>query len=146
MNRDPQIEGLFRDWFSAASRGDASLVDALVSENEGVRLIGSDPDEVFTGGAQVAGFLRGEVENAGGKVRFDPREIEAFSEGTVGWATTMLRITLPDGGSVLPRWCSVLHREGDQWKFVQILASIGVPNDQVGWVYPSDTEAAANLS
>ena len=93
-----QIEGLVRDWFSAASRGDARLVDALVSENEGVRLVGSDPDEVFAGGAQVAGFLRGEVVNAGGNVRFDPSQIEAFSEGTVGWATTMLRITLPDGG------------------------------------------------
>ena len=67
----------------------------------------------------MAGFLRGEVVNAGGNVRFDPRQIEAFSEGTVGWATTMLRITLPDGGTVSPRWSSVLHREGDQWKFVQ---------------------------
>ncbi len=143
MNRDPQIEGLVRDWFSAASRGDASLVDVLVSENEGVRLVGSDPHEVFAGGAQVAGFLRGEVVNAGGNVRFDPSQIEAFSEGTVGWATTMLRITLPDGGTVSPRWSSVLHREGDQWKFVQILASIGVPNDQVGWVYPSEAQAAA---
>ncbi|MDQ3156135.1 MAG: nuclear transport factor 2 family protein [Actinomycetota bacterium] len=80
-------------------------------------------------------FLRGEVDNAAGNVKFTPTETEAFEEGTVGWATTMLTITLPDGQHVSPRWSSVFHLEGDSWRFVQTHASIGVDNDVVGWIY-----------
>lgn len=64
-----------------------------------------------------------------------PEGTEAFEEGAVGWATTRLTITLPDGGHVSPRWSSVFHREGDTRRFVQTHASIGVGNDDVGWIY-----------
>ena len=84
----------------------------------------------------MAAFLRGEVENSGGNARFQPSQTEAFSEGSVGWATTILTITLPDGKSVSPRWSSVFRNDGGIWKFVQTHASIGVPNDQIGWTYP----------
>jgi hypothetical protein len=82
-------------------------------------------------------FLSGEVEGAAGNVRFTPHDTQAFSEGTVGWATTHLTITLPDGRHISPRWSAVFHKEDGVWKFVQTHASIGVPNDEVGWHYPS---------
>lgn len=100
MQRSPELEDLVRAWFEAATRGDASLVDMLVSPAEGTRLIGSDPGERFSGGTAVAEFLRREVEGAGGQARFAPTETEAFSEGTVGWATASLTITMPDGRHV----------------------------------------------
>ncbi len=137
MQRSPELEDLVSRWFAAASSGDASLVDAHVSAEPGTALIGSDPDEWFRGGEAVAQFLSGEVTNAGGQAKFSTEATEAFVEGTVGWVTTRLTITLPDGGHVSPRWSSVLHREGDQWRFVQTHASIGVTNDDVGWIYPS---------
>jgi ketosteroid isomerase-like protein len=136
VERNSEIEELVKRWFAAAGSGDASLVAEHVSQEPHTRLIGSDPGEVFSGGQAVADFLRGEVEGAGGHATFVPVGIEAFSEGTVGWATTQVTITLPDGRSVGPRWSSVFHREGDRWMFVQTHASIGVPNDQIGWVYP----------
>lgn len=135
MQRCAELEDLVAAWFAAASQGDAAMVDEFVSQDDGVRLIGSDPDEWFRGGAAVADFLRGEIEGAGGAASFQPAGTEAFSDGTVGWATTALTITLPDGGHVSPRWSSVFHREGDVWKFVQTHASIGVPNDEIGWAY-----------
>ena len=135
MERSKEIENLVAEWFAGASKGDASLVSVHVSADVGTRLIGSDPAEVFSGGAAVAAFLRGEVTNAGGQVRFEPADIDAFEEGSVGWATAGVKITLPDGKSVNPRWSSVFHREEGIWKFVQIHASIAIPNDQVGWVY-----------
>lgn len=67
---------------------------------------------------------------------FTPTGTEAFCEGTVGWATTTVTITLPDGKQVSPRWSSVFHLEGDVWRFVQTHASIGLPNHEIGWVYP----------
>jgi ketosteroid isomerase-like protein len=136
MQRSPELDDLVSQWFMAATRGDASVVDAFVSLDPGSCLIGSDPDEWFRGGEAVAEFLRGEVNNAGGQAQFSPEEIEAFQEGTVGWASARLTITLPDGRSVSPRWSSVLHREGDEWRFVQTHASIGTGNDEIGWVYP----------
>ena len=136
MERSPELEGLVSRWFAAATGGDASVVDELVSADPGTCLIGSDPGEWFRGGEAVAGFLRGEVTNAGGQVQFSTEGTEAFVEGTVGWASTNLTITLPDGGHVSPRWTSVFHREADQWRFVQTHASIGVSNDEVGWTYP----------
>jgi ketosteroid isomerase-like protein len=136
VESSPELRDLVASWFQAATRGDSSMVDRYVSRDSGVRLIGSDPAELFAGPA-VADFLRGEVEASGGNASFAPSETEAFSEGTVGWAITRLTITLPDGRSVSPRWSSVFHREDGEWKFVHTHASIGVPNDQVGWVFPT---------
>ncbi len=135
MQRSPELEDLVRAWFDAATRGDASLVDMLVSPGQGTRLIGSDPGERFSGGTAVGAFLRGEVEGAGGEASFAPTDTEAFSEGTVGWATTSLTITMPDGKHVSPRWSAVFHRENGDWRFVQTHASIGIPNQEIGWTY-----------
>ena len=142
MERAPELEDLVRDWFAAASRGDASLIDRHVSALPDARLIGSDPTEWLAGPA-IARFLRGEAEGGGGNATFTPSETEAYSEGSVGWAATRLTITLPDGGSVSPRWSAVFHREGNdvfhregnEWRFVQTHASIPVPNEEIGWRY-----------
>jgi ketosteroid isomerase-like protein len=136
MRRSTEIEELVRAWFAAASRGDPSLVQAHVSQGEATRLIGSDPSELFAGGAAVSAFLAGEVRSAGGNARFVASDTEAFSDGDVGWATTKLTITLPDGRHVSPRWSAVFHREDGRWKFVQTHASFGVPNEAIGWTYP----------
>jgi ketosteroid isomerase-like protein len=136
MERSSELEALVEAWFAAASRGDASLVLAHIADSEDTRLIGSDPFEVFKGGAAVREFLVGEIEGGGGQATFRPAETEAFSAGGIGWATTYLTITLPDGRSVSPRWSAVFQREDGVWKFVQTHASIGVPNDEIGWVYP----------
>lgn len=135
MERSPEIEQLVRDWFEAASTGDASVVDERVSADPGVRLIGSDPQEWFSGGERVREFLRGEVTGAAGQVTFSPADVEAFEEGTVGWASTRLTITLADGAHVSPRWTSIFHREDGAWRFVLTHASIAVPNEAVGWQY-----------
>jgi hypothetical protein len=136
MEHSAELEGLVVAWFDSASRGEASIVHDHVSRDERVRLIGSDPDELIKGGDAVVDFLTGEVEGAGGAATFTPGDTEAFSEGTVGWATTNLTITMPDGRSVSPRWSAVFHREDGVWRFVQTHASIAVPNADIGWQYP----------
>jgi hypothetical protein len=136
VERSPELEQLVVAWFASASRGDASLVDAHVSPGDGTRLIGSDPGEMFAGGRAVAEFLRGEVESAGGHAAFSPANVEAFQEGSVGWATTIVTITMPDGKHVSPRWSAVFHLEDGAWKFVQTHASIGIANEDIGWEYP----------
>jgi ketosteroid isomerase-like protein len=140
MERSTDIEALVEAWFKAASSGDSSLVAAHVSQSDCTRLIGSDPSEVFKGGGAVPQFLAGEVEGAGGQATFTPTDTEAFREGSVAWATTNVTIAMPDGRQVAPRWSAVFHQEDGTWKFVHTHASIAVPNDQIGWIYP-DTAA-----
>jgi ketosteroid isomerase-like protein len=136
VKRSPELEDVVSRWFAAATRGDASAVDDLVSAEPGTCLIGSDPAEWLRGGQDIADFLRGEVTSAGGHATFTPRETEAYQEGSVGWATTRLTISLPDGQYISPRWSAVFHREGEAWRFVQTHASIGVGNEAAGWTYP----------
>jgi hypothetical protein len=78
----------------------------------------------------------GQTERSG-NATFTPNDVEGFCEGSVGWATTNLKITLPDGKHVSPRWSAVFHREDGTWRFVQTHASLGIDNDKVGWVYPN---------
>jgi ketosteroid isomerase-like protein len=138
MERSSEVEQLIVAWFEAVTKGDPSLVATHVSPSDMTRLIGSDPSEVFTGGEAVSAFLAGEVAGAGGHATFTPTDIEAFREGNVAWATTQLTISIPERGQVSPRWSAVLRFEDETWKFVQTHASIGVPNDQIGWVYPKE--------
>lgn len=132
MERSPELEKFIVAWFDAATRGDASLVDRHVSRQEGTRLVGSDPDEWF-GGAAAAEFLKKELQGPGGGVR-SLSDLEAFSEGTVGWGLTRFTLAFSDGSSVSPRWSAVFHKEDGEWKFVQLHASIGVTNEESGWV------------
>jgi ketosteroid isomerase-like protein len=132
-----ELKDLVVSWFAAASNGDPSLVDRRVSMHPGTRLVGSDPTEWLQGGESIAAFLTGEAEGAAGKVRFTPSDTEAYREGDLGWAATRLTITMPDGRSISPRWTAVLLREDGEWRFVQTHASIGVPNDEIGWRYPT---------
>jgi hypothetical protein len=136
MERSPEIEELVAAWFASATTGDPSLVATRVSQDDATRLIGSDPTEFFKGGAAVSEFLNGELVGAAGNVTFTPSNTEAFAEGSVGWATSHITITMPDGRRVTPRWSAVFHQDNGVWVFVQIHASIGVTNDAVGWVYP----------
>jgi ketosteroid isomerase-like protein len=135
MERSRELEQLVSDWFAAASRGDASLLDRHVSGDPRARLVGSDPDEWLQGGDAIAQFLRGELEGAAGAVTFSASETEAYADGSVGWAATKLQITRPDGMHVSPRWTAVFVRDGETWQFVQVHASIAVPNAEAGWIY-----------
>jgi hypothetical protein len=135
VERSPELERFITDWFDAATRGDPSLVDRHISRLEGSRLAGSDPEEWFDGEA-AATFLKRELQGSGGNVR-TLDDLEAFSEGTVGWGMARFTIAFPDGSSVSPRWSAVFHREDDDWKFVQLHASVGVSNADAGWQHSS---------
>jgi adenylate cyclase len=137
VDRSAELEHIVVAWFENASRGDASLVATHTSQSGGTRLIGSDPGEFFRGGSAVTQFLNSQVEGAAGNASFTPGDVEAFCEGTVGWATANLAIRLPNDTQVSPRWSGVFHMEDGVWKFVQMHVSIGISNEDVDWVYPS---------
>jgi len=127
--------GIYRD----LSVGDASLAD-LISERDGTVSIGTDPDEWIVGGPESKAVFREAVPNHAG-LHITPGDLRAFVEGTVGWASDNPVYTTEDGSAFPARFTVVFHREGDEWKLVQMHVSIGVRNvDIVGHDF-ADVEA-----
>ena len=111
-----------RDWFAAGSSADSSVIDAHISSDPAVRLISASGGWV-EGGAEVADYLRAEVEAGGGRSTTTLRETEAYALGDVGWAATQVTVALPDGRELHPRWSTLFVREDGTWKVLQMHAS-----------------------
>jgi ketosteroid isomerase-like protein len=127
MTPSPELRDIIAGWFAAAENGDVSWRDRHVSKNPALRIVGTDPDEWLKGEAAY-GFLKHEAETVGGRLTVRVREVEAYTEGTVGWGLAAPEITLGTGEKVNPRWSAVFHKEDDGWKLVQLHASIAVGN------------------
>lgn len=134
LHQSSELQGVVSRFYQALEGGDVSQILDLMSRDEGVLGIGTDPDEwwsdfvtierVYT--AQLA-----EMRRAG--VRFRPGNPQCYHEGDVGWCADHARILLPDGTQQPMRLTAVFRREGDTWKMVQSHASIGVRNaDAIG--------------
>ena len=134
MMRSAELRDLCVALSEAHSHADAPFIERHVSGQEGVLSIGSDPNE-WTEGEQVLEAFRQALQ--GDDVRSSPseddfiRELDAFVEGTVGWASSRFRWMSKDGSEIPMRWTAVFHREDGEWKMVQAHASVGVPNEEV---------------
>jgi ketosteroid isomerase-like protein len=131
MERSTELRDHVLAGFEAFSSGDASSVGRDTSRHEGVRLIGTDPDEWFEGGEQVADVLKQEVQDTTDIEEVSPRDLDAFVEGTVGWVSGRVVWVLEDGREIPTRWTAVFHQEDGKWKMVQAHTSVGVPNQEV---------------
>ena len=129
MELSPELQEVIVDWFKAAAAGDASWRDRHVSRHPNLRIVGTDPEE-WLEGERAYRFLKDEAESIGGKVQVQVPEVEAFSEGSVGWGVARPIITLGDGRQVSPRWSAVFRREDGGWKLVQLHASIAMINEE----------------
>ena len=120
-------------WLVANTEGDADAVMARISEQPGVLAVGSD-DEEWLHAAERAerAVWRQQIEESGGfPLAWD--EIEAWEEGSVGWAATRMTIRPLDGSGDTShlRATYVLHLERGEWKLVQVHWSLGRSNVDV---------------
>lgn len=128
MERSEEIRRLVERWINAIADGDVDAVLGRLSDHVGALSVGTDPDEWWHGSEAFAIWPR-QIEEAG-PVRFEAGEIEAWEEGTVGWAAT--RVTVDVGEQTYgARITCVLHLERGEWKAVQSHTSFGQPNEQV---------------
>ena len=134
MRRSFELRDLCVALSEAHSHADAPFVERHVSVREGVLSIGSDPKEWIEGERVLEAFKQA-LQND--DLRTSPseddfvRELEAFVEGTVGWASSRFGWISKDGSEVRIRWTAVFHRGGGEWKLVQAHVSVGVPNEEV---------------
>jgi len=110
------------------SNDHADSVKDLYSLQEGVTIIGNDPDEWFEDRATIEAFIQ-----AGGssKLEIEVKNLVAYCEGSVGWTADRVTVKLPNGHELPVRHTRIFHRENDAWKLVHLHVSIAVPNESI---------------
>ena len=133
MERSAELRDLCVALSEAHSYADAPFIERHVSRQEGVLSIGSGPNEWIEGEQVLEGFKEAlqeeEVRSSSSEDDF-VRELDAFVEGTVGWASSRFSWRRKDDREILMRWSAVFHQEDGEWKLVQAHASVGVPNEE----------------
>jgi hypothetical protein len=130
MEHAPELQDLYLRLVDAYNAGDHDFLAQGISRQEGVVVIGTDPDEWWSAYSSFIGSMSGDAEARRGGVVMVPGEVQGYREGTVGWivARPSYRIA---GDEVPARMTAVAHLENGRWKLVQQHLSFGVPNDAV---------------
>ena len=124
MEPSEEIRRVVERWLVANREGDPAAVMARISEHAGLLAIGTDDEEWWN--APERAVWRRQIEEAGG-FPIEWGEIEAWEEGTVGWAGHRLTIRSVNESqpSLGMRATCVLHLEHGEWKIVQVHWSLG---------------------
>ena len=121
-----EIRRVVERWSKAVAEGDHRAALGRLSGHAGILIIGNDPREWWHGDAARAIWQR-QLEEIGA-FPVVVHEIEAWEEGTVGWASCKETISAA-GTSFDGRATYVLHLEHGEWKIVQIHWSIPRSNE-----------------
>lgn len=120
-----EIRRIVERWMQAISERDSESSLGRVSEHPGAVMIGTDPEEWFHGAEARAIWARQLDELDSFSVV--GTEIEAWEEGTVGWACVKETIRW-DEEETEARATYVFHLERGEWKAVQIHWSLPKAN------------------
>ena len=122
MKASEDLAATVRAYFDAAKAGDVSgWVERHLTEPSGFRLIGTDRGELTSGEDAVAYLTSGD-----GHVRdvsVDLQVLEAFADGSAGWAFALPRLTRAGREPLEMRWTATFTRESGQWQLVQLHVS-----------------------
>ena len=140
MEPSPELEALGRRRFAAR---DAETLLNLYADEPGLIVIGSDPDEWWSGYATMRSILTSLIpELVALDTTVDVEHVEAFSEGTVGWLAS--RLVVRSSSFSLPmRYTAVLHLDRGDWRIVHSHLSQGVDNEDAFGVRLTKVEQLA---
>jgi class 3 adenylate cyclase len=125
VEQSEEIRRVIERWTKAVSEGDHDSALGRLSEHPGTLMIGNDPNEWWHG-EEARAIWEQQLEEMG-TFPVTGHEIEAWEEGTVGWASVKETITTK-GTSFEARATYVLHLERGEWKVVQVHWSLPKPN------------------
>lgn len=127
--RSPEIEAVARRALAAFSEGDLPTLENLVSSDPALRVMGFDVEEWWKGAEEFISIRRKQAHESP-EFRVIPEEVEAFEEGTVGWATVFSTIVTSEARTPM-RNTAVLLLEMGSWRIIHWQNSIPVPNQQI---------------
>jgi len=128
MEPSEEICRVIHRWMVAISEGDIDSALGRLSDQPGALTIGTDPAEWWHGKETRAVWGR-QIEELG-SFPITWEEIDAWEEGTVGWASAKATMTW-EGKSFDSRATYVLHLERSEWKIVQLHWSLPQTNEEV---------------
>ena len=128
METSVELKNAVLGLYESMSKGDVSAIESLFSRQTGVLAIGSDPNEWWSGYDTIVQAFKAQSQEIGTK-QIKAGDINAFVEGTVGWASEQR--TIKSGKEMSLRHTFIFHKEDGEWKIVQLHVSIGVPNTEV---------------
>jgi ketosteroid isomerase-like protein len=138
MQESQELRRVVESMYAAMMEGNADWVAGKLSDSDATLVIGSDPGEWWEGGRTVRQMWAAQLQAGLGGAKLEPRRLQAYEEGDVGWVADEPRMVLPNGGQATMRMTAVFRREDGDWKCVQSHASIGVPNrDAIGMELPT---------
>jgi adenylate cyclase len=134
VKKSVEVESVVRRFLEARVAMDMEAMGSLHSDSEFLRLIATD-DVWIQGHSAVlpAGAFVGDPDDWAVKWAVKDSSvlrIEAFEEGTVGWAAAEQERTLVSGVTFALRVTMVLRLESSIWKVVQLHFSTAVPDDE----------------
>lgn len=130
METSTEIKDIVLRYYEAASQGKITLVEDLLSHEEGTVVIGTDPNEWWDGYENITSHYKTQLKEMD-QLTIVPGDPQAYCEGNVGWATDRPKFKLSDGTQVPTRLTMVFHRENGKWRIIHHHISIGVPNEEV---------------
>jgi len=129
---------------------DRAAVEDLISSQEYVFGIGSDPDEWWHGRDAIEADLAHLEELPPYRFEADPADVFAYVCGDTGWAIARARVRFDTGAEFVLRMTHVFVIERGHWRIAHWHNSIGIPNeDAIGVTLTTSiqrTERAARES
>jgi hypothetical protein len=120
---------VLRHYGNFDSGDQADSIKEAYSLQDGMTIIGNDPNEWFDDRGSIDGFM-----NAGGSSKMDitVQNLKAYSEGSVGWTMDRVTVKFSNGAELPVRHTRIFHKENGKWKMVHLHVSIAVPNESIG--------------
>ena len=131
MEHSDELRDLTLRFYEALNDGDFSFIDRHISRQEGAVFVGTDPNEWWEGTEAFVEEMRAQSEAMGG-MQIVSGELQAYREGSVGWAVDRDALfRLPDGTEMPFRNTLVYVQEDGEWKLIHAHTSMGVRNEEV---------------
>lgn len=117
MERSEEIRRIIDRYTRAIADADAESALGRLSEHPGTLIVGTDPAEWWRG-SEIRAVWGRQIEELRGAFFVRADEIEAWEEGSVGWAAVKETVSV-EGRTLEARATYVLRLERGEWKVVQ---------------------------
>ena len=128
IDRSDELHAVTLRFWRAFIRGDADAAIARTSSLDGVTFLGSAEHEYLDDPDKIRALLRLNFDLLG-EFPIGEGEIDARTEGSVGWAVVRSSLASPEGPREM-RATLVFHLEQDEWRIVHHHYSVAVPNPE----------------
>ena len=129
VSASSELTAVMRRMIAAFESRDAATARSLISQRDETLVVGSDAREWLYGVESYEIFAAQVVETP--KFRWTIHRLDAFAEGTVGWAAADSRADFENGLSADFRVTAVFVLEEGVWRVVQWHASVPVPSVEI---------------